>query len=363
MTATLLSRKDFLKLIGYAAVAAGTSGLWALSKADETPNRITEVAPGSPFRVDVHHHHLPVEYLRSLASVGINGFAKRSFPQWSRVGQLEMMEQTGIRAAIMSVGAPGVHFGDDASADNLARRLNDYSAELVSGDPDRFGYFATLPMPAVEQSTVEAVRALDDLGADGIVLLASANGEYLGHPRFDELMAELNSRRATIFIHPTIPPAEAQLGLDFSGAVVEFVFDTTRALLNLIYNGVFERYPDLNWIVSHAGGTMPYVTYRVAIIEQNPVVRERSPQGALTYLKKLYYDTALSPTAPTMIALKEFAGTGQILFGSDYCWLPTRIVKKEIADLNALSVFNERELAAIQSENSLRLFPRFLQSS
>ncbi len=316
-----------------------------------------------PWRIDVHHHHLPAEYVKALASAGINGFAKRSFPQWDPGAQLEMMNQTGIQTAVMSVGAPGVHFGDPGFARALARRLNEYSATWVQKHPDRLGFFATLPMPDTAASVAEAAYALDELGADGILLLASANGEYLGHPRFDALMAELNKRKAIVFIHPTTPPAEADLGLEFSSAVVEFVFDTTRALVNLIYNGVFERYPDITWIVAHAGGTLPYVTYRLAIIEQNEAVRERSPKGGLAYLKRLYYDTALSPTPHAMAALKSLVGSEQILFGSDYCWLPSRIVRKEIEDLNALSVFDQAELTAIQKDNSLKLFRRFQQTA
>ena len=147
-----------------------------------------------PHRIDIHHHVVPVEYVKALKGIGTTTAGDISFPNWSQNQSLEIMDQNGIASAITSISSPGVYFGNPSFARELARRCNEFSASLAQSNPDRFGFFATLPLPDTEGAMAEAVYALDTLAADGVALLASNGNKYLGHPDFNELMGELNRR-------------------------------------------------------------------------------------------------------------------------------------------------------------------------
>src|SRR5262249_14868756 len=155
--------------------------------------RGAERMSASTHRIDVHHHIVPAEYIGALAAQGISSAGGMPFPSWDPETTLAMMDRHGIAAAVTSISAPGVHFGDAALARDLARSCNEASARLVADPPTRFGAFATLPLPDVKGALLELEHALDVLGLDGVVLLASqSDGRYLGDPAFEELMAELD---------------------------------------------------------------------------------------------------------------------------------------------------------------------------
>lgn len=187
-----------------------------------------------PHRIDVHHHILPDVWVQALSRFGVGEAGGIPFPRWSPESALEVMDRCGIETAITSLSAPGVHFGDAAFARDLARRCNEISARLVHDNPRRFGAFAFLPLPDVDASLREIEYAFDTLHLDGVVLLASIGDRYLGDPAFDAVFDELNRRKSVVFIHPTVPASSSVLKLALPGTLVEFVFDTTRAVTNLI---------------------------------------------------------------------------------------------------------------------------------
>ena len=310
-------------------------------------------------RIDVHHHIVPTQYVGALKGIGIEAAHGAGFPKWSPAMALDVMDRNGIAAAITSISSPGVYFGDATFARDLARRCNEFSAQLVSNNPDRFGFFAVLPLPDTEAALKEAEYALDTLNADGVILLASTGGKFLGDSDFEELMAELNRRQAIIFIHPNIHPSSEKLKLAMPGFLIEFLFDTTRAVVNLICTGTLERYPALRWILSHAGGTVPYIAWRLSLANFEPEFLARAPRGMLAYLKSFYYDTALSSSPYAMKTLLELVGPSQILFGSDFPFAPEPIVAKEVEDLQKLDLFQDQTLKAIARDNALTLFPKF----
>ena len=169
-----------------------------------------------------------------------------------------------------------------------------------------------------------------------------------------------NRRAAIVFIHPnTTPPGSDAPKLSLPYGLVEFVMDTTRAVTNLLYSGAFERYPRIRFIISHAGGAIPYIAWRLKLGEMSPVLRERVPKGALHYLQQLYFDTALSSSEYAFAALREFAQPTHILFGSDYPMAPEPILRAEVAGLETSRIFDEAARKAISRDNALRLFPRF----
>lgn len=315
-----------------------------------------------PFRIDVHHHAVPDIYVDEMNRQGYVASHGRGFPGWSPRASLDLMDQYGIAAAVTSISSPGVYLGDAGKAIGLARKLNEYSAAMVQQNPARLGFFAILPMPLTGDSIAEATYALDELNADGVVLLASAGDRYLGDPDFEELMSELNRRKCVVFIHPNIHSTSDQVPLDIPGFYLEFMFDTTRAVANLVYSGTLERHQDIKWIVAHAGAAVPYLAWRISLANSEPQYLANAPRGAMAYLKTLYYDTALSPTRYSMASLLELVEPTQILFGSDFPFAPEILVGVEVQKMDENPLFDDRTRHMVLRENALRLFPRFRQS-
>jgi predicted TIM-barrel fold metal-dependent hydrolase len=360
------SRRDFMKKTALAAgamgvagsIGAGGLGMARLAHAEKNANG---GAGMTPFKIDVHHHSVPDMYVKELESKNYVPSHGAGYPTWTPEASLDVMDQNGIAAAVTSISSPGVYIVDEAHAIDFSRRLNVYSAKMVQQHPDRFGFFAILPMPIVDASIKEAAYALDTLNADGVVLLASAGDRFLGDQDFEELMAELDRRKCVVFIHPNIHSTSDKLPLNIPGFFIEFMFDTTRAVTNLVFSGVMERYPNIKWIVAHAGATVPYLAWRLSLADILPDTpyAKTMPKGALAYLKKLYYDTALSPSAYAMASLLQLVEPTQILFGSDFPFAPRDLVAKEVNDLNELSVFDDEIRQMVYRDNALKLFPRF----
>lgn len=315
--------------------------------------------PQASGRIDVHHHLLPPALLETLARHGVSDMAGGPVPRWSPQQSLDIMDLHGIGTAITSVSAPGVRFADEAAARSLARACNDFSAEMAAAHPRRFGSFAILPMPFAASACAEAIYALDVLGADGVVLLGSVDGVFLGDPRFEELMAELDRRSAVVFIHPNLHPSSEALGLDMPGFLMEFLCDTTRASLNLILTGVLERHPRIRWILAHAGGFLPYAAWRLSLANMMPAFAERAPQGVLTYMRRFYFDTALSPSPFAMAALGQLVDHSHILFGSDFPFAPAPVTALQVNEIERLPLWDAPRRNAVYRANALSLFPRF----
>jgi predicted TIM-barrel fold metal-dependent hydrolase len=266
------------------------------------------------------------------------------------------MDRHAIATAITSISEPGIYFGDKAFAIDLARRCNEFSAQLIRDYPRRFGAFAILPLPDIDASLRELEYALDTLNLDGVVLLSSVDGWYLGDPLFDVLFTELNRRKAIVFLHPTLPAINSALKLDLPPFLIEFVFDTTRAVTNLLYSGTLERCPEIRIIAAHAGGTVPFLAYRISM---GQIMLSGVPQGALTYLKQLHYDTALSANPNALRSLLELVDTSQIHFGSDYPFAPEMALFLATQSIQNFDGFDEQARNAVERESALALFPRF----
>jgi predicted TIM-barrel fold metal-dependent hydrolase len=308
-----------------------------------------------PARIDVHQHMVPTAWARTLESRGLDsgGWA---IPAWNPAQAVAMMDEQGIATGILSVTAPGVHLGDNAEARALARAVNEYGAEVVKDRPDRFGLFASIPLPDTDAAVAEAVYALDDLDADGVVLLSNARGRYLGDPDFEPLWAELDRREAVVFIHPAQPPMP--LLADTPAPLADYVFDTTRTALNMVLNGVLDRHTHVSVILSHGGGFLPYAAYRFAGLTSTVVEPELKAEDILRDLKRFYFDTALSASPSALPALLAFAEPGHILYGSDWPFAPQEAGRYYNGFLETYPHYASGQAEAINRRNAQALFPR-----
>jgi 6-methylsalicylate decarboxylase len=247
-----------------------------------------------------------------------------------------MVDKMNILKSYLSVSSPGVHLvpGDDGLARRLCRDCNTVAAHAKQQHPDRFGFWASLPLPDVGGALDELAYALDRLHADGITVNTNFHGYYLGHSKFEPVWEELNSRHAIVFIHPTsgcmlergeggeVSRSATPLS-DFPNPIFEFFFDTTRAVINLFYSGAIARYPNITYIVSHAGACLPPLIERFALfghaIPGLPVDLSVTPQFVKERLEKqFYFDLAGLPLPDQLPGLLRFADAERILYGSDY---------------------------------------------
>lgn len=309
----------------------------------------TERAPTQRYRVDVHHHILPPEYMK-LTAKQRGGPA----PDWSPERSLEEMDRAGIQRAVLSLVQPGVWFGDDSEGRRLARSTNDYGARLVRDHPGRFGLFAAIPYPDTEGSLREIEYALDTLKADGIGLMTSYGNRWLGDRAFWPVLAELDRRKAVVYTHPTQPNCCRGLIPEVPTSAIEYATDTTRTIASLLFTGAAARFPQIRWIFSHGGGTLPFLASRFTTLEANLKDKSRLPHGALYEVRRFYYDTAQANHPGALAALTKLVPTSQVVLGTDY---PFRHAASEIAGVAEYG-FTAADLRAIERDNATRLLAR-----
>ena len=312
----------------------------------------------SPRRIDVHFHLIPPFYREAVYEAG-RGPAIGRYPDWTPELALELMDAHGIEVALTSLAQPGVGFGSAASAQAMARRCNAYAAELVARWPRRFGAFGTVPMWSTQGALDEIAYCLDTLKFDGISLFASYEENFLGDPRFDPLLAMLDERAAVVFVHPGLHPSSKGLALPWPGFMMEYLFDTTRAVVNLIFSGAIARFPRIKFILPHAGGLVPYFAWRLSV---SPMIDRRLPQltreEVYAGLRHFWYDNALSPGEQTFGSLDHVAASERIVFGTDFPFANPRVIA-EMVKTHESGFLPDARRAAIDRSNALALFPRY----
>ncbi len=314
-------------------------------------------------RIDVHFHAIPEFYRSALKLAGRGATISTGTPRWSVAEALATMDANDIAAAILSISQPGTHFGDLAEARALARNCNNFFADLIAERPTRFGAFAVTPLPDIDGALAEIAYGLDVLHLDGVGLLASYGDRFLGDAFFDPVLEELNRRHAAVFVHPNFHPASRSLSLNIPGFVMEFPFDTTRAAINLILSGALERYLHINFILAHAGGTLPYLASRLEAASYiDAKYRAFTPARMKEALAHFWYDTALSSGDATLAALGAVARPERILFGSDFPYAPAELVARSVSNLEHSRILDAVQQKQIGRTNSLALFPRLAES-
>lgn len=341
------SRRELLQ----AFAAAGSAALLAGARLNAQNKQ------NNPRRIDVHH-----QYVFSKTGnypTPLNG--------WTPEKSLEQMDKFGIQTAILSTAGYGDEVYDGSEKGNtLARKSNDYAAKLADEHPKRFGFMAILPFGDVDASMKEIEYAFDKLKCDGVGILSNIYDKWPGDPVYFPIFQELNRRKAVMFIHPFVPKCCRALVKGVQDYVVEFDFDTTRAVTSLLYNGTLSKCPDIKLIVNHSGAAVPVLSGRIKDRVPGDESRdhrdtpregknENIPNGVFYELKKLYYECAHATYPTSLAALLKFAQPSHILFGTDYSAEP---MESTVRELDAAKL-SPTLLRAINRGNAELLFPKF----
>jgi predicted TIM-barrel fold metal-dependent hydrolase len=369
-------RREFL--VQLAAATAGAV-LWpADGRAAQTARGATTAAAvGRPRRIDIHHHYQSPGWAKVLGSTAAG--ARDAFEGWTPDKAIADMDKAGVDLAMTSAATYLAHQADlikegvplraGDTPRRYAREANEYGAKLVSDYKGRFGLFAVLPFPDNDSSLQEIEYALGPLKADGFAL-ATNYGKYLGDPAFAPVLEELNHRRAIVYTHPATADCCLNVMPRVPSATLEYGNDTARAIMSLLVNNAGTKYPEIRWVFSHAGGTLPYLISRIVgrqlTVDANGMVsvppgETSRDSGAerLVQLRRWYFDTAQTANAATMAALRKVVPVSQIVFGTDY---PYRTMADHVQGLRDSRVFTAEELVAIDRENTLRLLPKYRAS-
>jgi predicted TIM-barrel fold metal-dependent hydrolase len=315
-------------------------------------------------RIDVHFHTIPVFYQEAVIAAGLGPTRRSGYPPCSPEAALEMMDANGIDYAIASVSMPGVQFCEPGKAKALARRLNEHAAEQRARWPGRFGGFAIIPMRNADDAIAEIAYALDVLKLEGVCLFTNYDGTYLGDPLFDPVLEALNGHGAVVYTHPNIHPSSRTIPLKYPGFLMEYPFDTTRMAVHLILTGALDRFPRIRFILSHGGGALPYLRWRIG---SGPGIDEGLPQWPrekfADYFSRFWYDNAIACDPPATAAMKSIAGPDKVLFGTDWPFVPARLIAEQVATHVLPSTHTEIERAAIDRGNALKLWPHLAATS
>jgi predicted TIM-barrel fold metal-dependent hydrolase len=330
-----LSRRGFL------ASAVGAAAATALPQGAAQAQ-----TPAKPARIDVHHHMVPPAHAEFLT--------KKNTPaiKWSVQMSLDDMDKSGIKTAMLSQIQPGTWFGDAAESRTMSRVINEYGAKLVKDHPGRFGLFATVTPLDVEGSLKEIEYAFDTLKADGLGLLTSYNGKYLGDPSFAPVWEELNRRKAVIYVHPLAANCCGDVVPGIPPGSIEYATDSTRTIAHLVFTGTSQKFPDIRWIFSHSGGVLPFLTQR--FIQQQKVQKHPFlPNGPMPEFKKFYYELAQGNTKAQLYGLSQMVDSSHMLYGTDFPYRDGAEVNTGIAAWN----FSAADLSAIDNGTAMKLMP------
>ncbi len=271
--------------------------------------------------IDVHAHFLPAFYREALSDNGHgepDGFPH--IPEWSAVEHLGAMDRLGIATSMLSISSPGVALGGESAIVELTRAVNDEGRRCVVDHPGRFGLLASLPLPDIDAAITEIDRCMSRLQVDGFTMLTNIGGTYISDPSFAPVFAELDRRSARVLLHPTSPPCWEHTSLGRPRPMLEFLFDTTRTVVELILSGTVAKHPGIEFIVPHAGATLPMIADRVSMFA---LLLEVDPSAdVMADLARLHYDLAGYPIPRQLDSLLTITSLNHLHYGSDYPFTP-----------------------------------------
>lgn len=311
--------------------------------------------------IDVHAHIIPPEYREFLQRHGAELEETFPLPVWEAEKHLAFMDSANIQCTVLTLPAPQPYYGNTQESATFIRKINEIAAQVKAAYPGRFLFCAALPLPDVNAAIREAIYAIDTLGADGIKLATNSRGQYLGDEELDPLMEVLNERQAVIIIHPHRPtPYPENIIRTTPLAMYEYPAETTRAVTNMVARNILVRYPHLKVIIPHCGSFLPLALPRMQSIL--PAMVQQGYMQPIDWkgnLSRLYYDLAGNPTAEVIHALLTITTPNHILYGSDYPYLPDKVLQGNLEKLKA-TLAKDASLAPFTDkflwENASRLF-------
>lgn len=311
--------------------------------------------------IDVHAHIIPPEYREFLQRHGAELEETFPLPIWEAEKHLAFMDSANIQCTVLTLPAPQPYYGNTQESATFIRKINEIAAQVKAAYPGRFLFCAALPLPDVNAAIREAIYAIDTLGADGIKLATNSRGQYLGDEELDPLMEVLNERQAVIIIHPHRPtPYPENIIRTTPLAMYEYPAETTRAVTNMVARNILVRYPHLKVIIPHCGSFLPLALPRMQSIL--PAMVQQGYMQPIDWkgnLSRLYYDLAGNPTAEVIHALLTITTPNHILYGSDYPYLPDKVLQGNLEKLKA-TLAKDASLAPFTDkflwENASRLF-------
>src|SRR6202162_5334197 len=275
-------RRSFLTSAIATLGAAATVG-----RADFLAARPQTEDTSKKFRIDAHHHFAPPTWVEAMKG---NKLLQVANTTWTVEKSLEDLDRGGASAALISITNPGLYLGDQQQTTRLARECNDFGAKVVQDHPTRFGLFAAMPLPDVDAALKEIAYAYDQIHADGIGFMTSFGDTWLGNAAYKPVFEEPNRRTAVALVHPPAADCCRNLNYGVAPGSMEYGTDTTRAITDVCFSGYAAQFPNIRWIWSHGGGSMPFLARRIAGAGNNR--KEQMPDGLLPELKKMYYDLA-----------------------------------------------------------------------
>ncbi|MDH5522177.1 MAG: amidohydrolase [Acidimicrobiia bacterium] len=288
--------------------------------------------------VDLHVHYYTDDYVEAVRNSNRIGTYRRGDgrlvatwrsgvaltvvdPHPGPAQRLEMMDEVGIDMQVLSIPSPNAYFLDPEEADPFSRRINTEFAEIVRAHPDRFGALAMAPLQDPVRAMGVVDHAVDDLGMYGVHILSNIDGIPLDDPALDPFWEAADDRSLLVYVHPTVPDAP-HLDRQALSIAVGFFNETPLTVARLAYSGHFERWPNIRWVFSHLGGTLPMLLARLdSYWRQFEDCRENAPKPPSAYARDLVFDTA-SKSEPSLCCAAEVLGTDRLVFGTDYPHVP-----------------------------------------
>jgi len=349
------TRRDIVAL-----TAAGACALVAEKLAWAQPAR-------SPGRIDLHHHYFPPAFLEAQRDAAVRqnrpATLGGALESWSKARAIEAMDRYDISIGILSIPTPGPWFGNIEQSKRLARECNEYAAEMMRDHPGRFGLFAALPLPDPDAALREIDYAFDTLHADGVAIMTSyatsAGTTWPGDASLAPVFAELNRRKAAAFFHlGRVGSSQLCCGNVVSGVpdvMAETPHEMTRAIMSLLFNGTLSRNPDIRFIFTNAGGTVPMLSGRIAAATKRLGAEfdRLVPKGAEYELKRLIYEVSNATSPTSLAAVAALVPPSQIVFGTDYPFVP---IESTIAGIDAFWAGALRD--PVYRANAATLLPR-----
>jgi predicted TIM-barrel fold metal-dependent hydrolase len=319
--------------------------------------------------IDVHSHYMPNALARALERRAVaprvyqaNGGPVIEYGPGSAAPLqpvffeperiLERMDEAGIDHAVLSVTIPGVDWLDAKDGEEVADASNEETNAIVARHPDRFSGLATVPLQAPERAA-EVLRRAVGMGLKGAMIYSNVAGDHLDAPSRRVFFDTAAALDVPVLLHPTYPLCAPSMR---AGGMIEmtgFLFDTTTAALRLVFDGLYERNPELKFIVPHAGSLIPYFVGRIDHFgrSQRPGSTGSISGAAGDHIRKFYVDTVCE-WEPAIRLCCDFFGVDRVMHGTDHPFWPMPLGPGLLDRLE----LSPEDRAKIEHQNAERVF-------